>query len=200
MPIYCTGLLLGAGLILAIGAQNVFLLTQSIKKQHHWLIALICSASDVVLIFLGANGLGSLMAQSDVVQQFARLGGAGFLFYIGIRSFLEIKRSKSLVPGEVVQGQLRNVVVMTLSFTFLNPHVYLDTVILLGGIGSQYTASMERLLFAGGAATASVIWFFGLALGGMMLSPLFARPAAWKVLDFCVGVIMCVIGWQLLDT
>ena len=199
MAIYINGFALGLGLIVAIGAQNVFVLTQSIKKKHHWLVAFICSLSDMILIFIGTTGIGTLIAATSATQQAARWGGAFFLFFIGVKAFLNITRSHRLEVSENVETRLRQIIALTLAFTFLNPHVYLDTVLLLGGIGGQYESGFERILFASGAAAASFLWFFGLAWCGSVLAPLFKKTVAWKILDFCVGTTMWTIGWQLVN-
>jgi len=197
MMVFLQGMALGAGLIVAIGAQNAFVLTQSIKKQHHWLIAAICSLSDMFLIVIGTNGVGSLIASNLYIQNAARWGGALFLVIMGWRSFIDATKKNSLKPSAEVYSSRNTIIMLTLSFTFLNPHVYLDTVLFLGGIGGQFAVRGERAMFATGASAASVLWFFGLAWAGVRLAPLFARESAWRFLHCGVGLVMWGIAWKL---
>lgn len=186
----------GAGLIMAIGAQNVFVLSQGIKKQYHWLIALICSISDVVLIFIGAAGVGTLVAGHHALQSGAAWLGAVFLSWYGFRAFLSIFKETSLRPKKGVESNLRTIVLTALALTFLNPHVYIDTVLLLGSIGGQYQAG-GRYLFAMGASVSSIIWFFSLSFGGVLLAPLFQKSISWKILNVFVCLTMWTIAVQL---
>jgi L-lysine exporter family protein LysE/ArgO len=191
------GFLLGGSLIVAIGAQNAFVLRQGLRRRHVFAVAAICAASDAALIAAGVGGLGSLIAAQPSLLVAARVGGALFLFAYGCRSFLRAAR-----PGQLLAGggggddSLAAAVAACLAFTFLNPHVYLDTVVLLGGISAAY-AGLDRVAFAGGAATASVVWFFGLGYGATFAAPIFARPAAWRILDVAIGIVMWTIAASL---
>lgn len=196
MNSFLQGMGIGAGLIMAIGAQNAFVLTQGIRRQHHWLIAFLCSVSDMALIFIGAAGIGGIIVQKPVLQDCAAWIGAMFLLWLGAASFRSAWTAKQLQPGEEATAGVKAVVMTTLALTFLNPHVYLDTLVLLGSIGGQYQ-SFERYTFALGASLSSVLWFFALSLAGALLAPLFRKSLAWRVLDLVVWVTMWLIAWQL---
>jgi L-lysine exporter family protein LysE/ArgO len=197
MNAFLQGIGIGAGLIIAIGAQNAFVLTQGIRKQHHRLIALICSASDMLLIFLGAAGVGAVVAANPVWQKYAAWLGAMFLFWLGLKALLGALTKKKLAVRQEKTLTRQAAILTTLALTFLNPHVYLDTVLLLGGLGGQYPPQ-ERYLFALGASVSSFLWFFSLAIGGTFLAPLFLKSTAWKILDLVVCATMWSISWQLL--
>ncbi|MBM3468829.1 MAG: amino acid transporter [Alphaproteobacteria bacterium] len=189
----------GAGLIIAIGAQNAFVLKQGILKNHVLVTVLICTIIDVILIALGVGGFGRLLTTSPLLLEGARWGGAAFLLYYGFRSFrsilktesLAIKNSKSNPPA------LKETVLTTLALSLLNPHVYLDTVILVGSVGAQYK-SFERPIFALGAIIASICWFFSLGFGARYLKPIFSKPLSWKILDFIIGCTMWLIALSLI--
>lgn len=196
MQVFLQGMGVGAGLIMAIGAQNVFVLSQGIKKQYHWLIALICSMSDVMLIFVGAAGVGTLVAGNLALQKGAAWFGAAFLGWYGFRAFMGIFREESLQQKKRDDSSIRIVVLTALALTFLNPHVYIDTVLLLGSIGGQYPVR-DRYLFAMGASVSSIVWFFSLSFGGALLAPLFKKSISWKILNVFVCVTMWSIAVQL---
>ncbi|MBS0272414.1 MAG: amino acid transporter [Proteobacteria bacterium] len=188
----------GAGLIIAIGAQNAFVLKQGILKNHVFITALTCALIDAFLISVGVGGFGVILTSNALLLTIARWGGAAFLGYYGFRSFQSVFKSESLKldlkPGRL---SLKMSLGTALALSLLNPHVYLDTVILLGSIGAQFP-KVERLFFALGAMLASFIWFFGLGYGAAYLGPLFQKPLAWKILDFCIGCIMWGIALSLL--
>lgn len=194
---YLEGLSLGAGLIIAIGAQNAFVLRQGLRRRHTFVTAALCTLCDVVLISLGVAGLGALIAGRPALLTAATWGGAAFLFFYGLRSFRSALRPGSLEAAvDGADTGLRATVLAVLAFSLLNPHVYLDTVILLGGIGARHPAP-ERPVFVAGACTASLLWFFGLAYGSGLLAPLFRRPSTWRALDGLVGCIMWAIALGL---
>lgn len=197
--VFLQGFGLSAGLIIAIGAQNAFVLRQGLKRRHVFATAFICALCDLTLIVLGVAGFGTLIAESDLLTQIATWGGAAFLFYYGFRSFRSALQPGTLNVETVSQRptRLRETVLATLAISLLNPHVYLDTVVLLGSIGASYPAD-QRLWFALGAAATSMTWFFGLAYGAMWLTPLFQRPLAWRILDVLVGCVMWAIAISLL--
>ena len=199
MIAFLQGMGTGAGLIIAIGAQNAFVLAQGVKKQNNWLVAAICCLCDIVLIFLGAAGVGTLVAQHPLLRDLAGWGGAIFLFFYGLRALRSAVRGGVLEadagPGEPTTRLA--VVAATLAVTLLNPHVYLDTVVLLGGISGQF-ADHSRYLFALGASSASLLWFFSLSLCGALLAPVFKKPLAWRLLDGGVCLTMWVIAVQIL--
>ena len=195
---FLQGMGIGAGLIMAIGAQNAFVLTQGIRRQHHWLIASLCSLSDMLLIFIGAAGIGGIVAENPVLQTGAAWTGAIFLFCLGAKACRGALTAKHLQAGHEVTVGVRTVVLTTLALTFLNPHVYIDTFLLLGSIGGQYQ-SLDRYAFALGASVSSFLWFFTLSIAGTVLAPLFQKSVAWRLLDLLVWITMWGIAWQLVS-
>ena len=189
------GFLLGGGLIIAIGAQNAFVLRQGLKRQFVFIVCLICALSDALLITAGVAGLGTLVRQSQTALTLVTAGGAIFLFVYGIRAFMRALRPEAL-EAEGSAGTLSAAVGASLAFTFLNPHVYLDTVLLLGGLSGRYAGGL-RLAYGIGATLASFVWFFALGYGARLLAPLFAKPRAWQVLDVAIGVVMWWIAGRL---
>lgn len=193
-----SGFLLGASLIIAIGAQNAFILRQGLLRQHVFILSLICAASDALLIAAGVAGLGTLIAQSPQLIMAVTVGGALFLFtYVAI-AFRRAMRPEVLKAAKSGEAKLWPAIAACLAFTFLNPHVYLDTVVLLGGLSAAYEGQ-ARLAYGLGAMTASFVWFFGLGYGARLLEPVFARPAAWRVLDLLIGMVMTAIGLSLVS-
>jgi L-lysine exporter family protein LysE/ArgO len=188
----------GAGLIIAIGAQNAFVLKQGILKNHVFATAFLCSLIDATLISLGVGGFGALLTSNVLLLSLARWGGAAFLIYYGFRSFRAVFKSESLrLDGGRERPDLKMTLITVLALSLLNPHVYLDTVVLLGSIGAQFPVS-ERPFFALGAIFASFLWFFTVGYGARYLAPLFQKPLAWKILDFLIGCIMWAIALSLL--
>jgi L-lysine exporter family protein LysE/ArgO len=194
---YLSGFSLGLSFILAIGAQNAFVLKQGLKKQHVFLVCFICAASDALLISLGVSGFGKIVNEFPSVEAMARYGGAIFLMAYAVKSFVSsIRNTHSLNPsGEVLPESVFKTVAMCLAFTWLNPHVYLDTLVLLGAVSTKYEAT--KVQFGLGAISASFIFFFGLGYGARALIPFFQRPASWKILEFLIGVIMLTIAISL---
>jgi len=190
------GLGTGAGLIIAIGAQNAFVLSQGVRRNHFLTVPLICSLCDTLLIVAGVSGFGTIVASHPALSRGAALGGAIFLFAYGLKAFRSALRSSGLTTGDFVQHSRGRVILATLAVTLLNPHVYIDTVILLGGISGRFSGS-GRYLFGFGAMTASFLWFFALSLGGRLLAPLLSRPLTWKILDSLVGLVMWAISASL---
>jgi len=195
---FIEGLGTGAALIIAIGAQNAFVLKQGILKNHIFPTVLICALIDALLIALGVGGFGMFLTSSTFLLGCARWGGSAFLVYYGFRSFRAVFKTDALnLDTDSSHPDLKASITTILALSLLNPHVYLDTVVLLGSIGSQF-ARQERLLFASGAIVASFLWFFSLGYGARFLAPLFKKPLAWKVLDFAIGVVMWVIAYSLI--
>ena len=194
---FLKGLGTGAGLIIAIGAQNAFVLSQSVRKNHVLTIALICSLCDVLLICIGISGIGALVAKNVKLTTIATTGGAIFLFWYGFRSFLSAWKGGSIETDDNSLNSLKAVVIATLAVTFLNPHIYLDTIVLMGSISSKFPGT-GRYVFGAGAITASFLWFFSLSFGGRALAPYFKEPVAWKVLDTLIGIIMWLIAISLI--
>jgi len=187
----------GSGLIIAIGAQNAFVLSQGVRKNHYIVIPLICAVCDALLILLGVTGMGTLIASSKSLSLIAGIGGAGFLFIYGIRSFRSAIRGGSLSANQKAESSLKAAILTTLAVTLLNPHVYLDTVILLGSISSQFKQP-GHIFFGAGAVMASFVWFFSLSIGGKMLAPLFTKESSWRILDTLVGITMWAIALSVL--
>ena len=186
---------LGFGLIAAIGAQNAYVLTRGILRNHHFAIALVCSLLDVVLILLGIAGMGRLVKVYPSLITVLTVMGAAFLFAYGLFSFRRMLRTESL-RAEHGLVSLRVAVMTVLALSLLNPHVYLDTVILIGSV-SLHELPSNRPIFAAGACLASFVWFFCLALGGQWLQGWFQTPIAWRLLDASVGVIMWTLALML---
>jgi L-lysine exporter family protein LysE/ArgO len=196
---FLQGLGLGFSLIIAIGAQNAFVLRQGLRRQHRLITALICFGCDAILIALGVAGFGNMIEKSPLLLILAKWGGALFLFYYGLRSFRSVLTMQRLQTNdtELTRVTLKSSVAAALGFSLLNPHVYLDTVVLLGSVGTQIPAS-TRHYYALGAMTASMIWFLSLAFGSSLLAPLFQRPIAWKILDVIIGGIMWSLAFSLI--
>ncbi|WJR69627.1 LysE/ArgO family amino acid transporter [Neorhizobium sp. CSC1952] len=192
-----SGLALGASLIVAIGAQNAFILRQGLIRSHVFVLCFICALSDALLIAAGVGGLGTIVSQSPVLISAVTLGGAAFLGTYAAMAFRRAAKPGAMVAGAPEAMGLKAAVLTCLAFTFLNPHVYLDTVVLLGSLSAAFEG-MERVAYGAGAAIASFLWFFGLGYGARFLAPLFARPAAWRVLDVVIGVVMGLLALGLL--
>lgn len=190
------GLGLGLSLIIAIGAQNAFVLRQGLRREHVVAVVIICAVSDAVLIALGVWGLGALIEESDWLLACVRIAGAAFLTWYGVRSALRAVRPNTLnADAGGTPVPIRTAVLTALALTWLNPHVYLDTVILLGSIGATY--GERQWWFAMGAALGSVAWFTALGFGSRMLRPVFAKPVAWRTLDGLIAVVMIGIAASL---
>ncbi|WP_193368528.1 LysE/ArgO family amino acid transporter [Pelagibius marinus] len=189
---------LGAGLIIAIGAQNAYVLRQGLRRQHVFAVAGLCFLIDCALIAVGAGGFASLLHAFPNLPRIAAWGGAIFLAGYSLRAFAAALHPGSLKAEGAAPGGagLRAALVTALALSLLNPHVYLDTVVLLGGLAAQYPGK-ERLAFALGAMAASGLWFYGLGYGARQLAPLFARPAAWRLLDGFVGCVMAALAVSL---
>jgi L-lysine exporter family protein LysE/ArgO len=191
------GLGLGAGLIIAIGAQNAYVLRQGLRRQHVFAVAGLCFLIDCLLIALGAGGFASLLRAVPNLPDLAAWGGAVFLAAYSLRAFAAALRPQALeADGAAGGGSLKAALATALALSLLNPHVYLDTVILLGGVAARYPGA-ERLAFALGAMLASGLWFYGLGYGARRLAPFFASPRAWRLLDAFVGCVMAAIAASL---
>jgi L-lysine exporter family protein LysE/ArgO len=190
------GFFTGLSLIVAIGAQNAFLLRLGLTKVHILPAVVICAVSDAALIALGISGLGAVVRGVPVALVIMKWVGVAYLLWFAVRSFRSAAHPDVLKPDDRAVPTLRAVVLMTLGFTFLNPHVYLDTVLLVGSIGNQYRP--DQWWFALGAACASCVWFFGLGLGAKKAAPLMARPLTWRILDITIGIVMTAIALRLI--
>lgn len=193
---FARGFGLGLSLIAAIGAQNAYVLTRGILRNHHWAVALVCSVIDALLILAGMVGMGGLVRAWPGAIDVLTLFGALFLFAYGLLSFRRLWRRDHLEAG-ASRVSLRMAVTTVLALSLLNPHVYLDTVVLIGSIGVQEQAP-ARPFFTAGAILASLVWFFCLALGGQAMQRWFQSVRAWQALDLFVGVVMWSLAFSLL--
>ena len=193
---YLNGLLVAFGLIMAIGTQNAFVLAQSLRREHHLPVAAFCVICDALLVAAGVFGLATILAQSPILLGVARWGGALFVLWYGTQA---LRRAFSASSLEQSAGQtarsLRAVMLSALAVTLLNPHVYLDTVLLIGSLGAQQSVPGAYVV---GAASASLLWFFTLALGAAWLAPWLARPGTWRLLDLLVAAMMYAVAVQLI--
>lgn len=193
---FLPGFLLSLSLILAIGAQNAFVLRQGLQRSHVFWVCLTCALCDAILIAAGVAGFGALAQAVPVFEAVMRYGGAAFLFWYGARNFRAAWRGGSaILEHGTAPSSLRQTILTVLALTWLNPHVYLDTVVLLGSVSAQYDS---KLAFGAGAVLASFVFFFALGYGARLLAPLFANPRAWQVLDGIVGLTMWAIAAKLI--
>jgi L-lysine exporter family protein LysE/ArgO len=192
---FAMGFALGLSLIVAIGAQNAFILRQGILRQHVFVLCLICAVSDAVLIAIGVAGVGAIISNSPNLLMAIRLGGAAFLLWY---AFVAIRRAiypEGLEANAEAGADLKTAIGTCLAFTFLNPHVYVDTVLLVGA--SAPHEGNARSAYALGAMLASFVWFFALGFGARLLEPIFKNPRAWQILDTMIAVIMLLIAFGL---
>ncbi|EGH21188.1 MULTISPECIES: LysE/ArgO family amino acid transporter [Pseudomonas syringae group genomosp. 2] len=193
---YLNGLLIAAGLIMAIGTQNAFVLAQGLRREHHVPVALLCIVCDAILVAAGVFGLANVLAQNPTLLAVARWGGVIFLSWYGLQALRRACSRQSLEHSTAVgKRSLRTVLLSALAVTLLNPHVYLDTVLLIGSLGAQQDVPGA---YVGGAASASLLWFSSLALGAAWLAPWLARPATWRMLDVMIAVMMFSVAFQLI--
>lgn len=186
-------------LVVAIGAQNAFVLRQSLQRSHVGAMVLTCTGSDLLLISAGVLGLSGLIAHTPWLSTVLALAGAAFLTVYGVQALRRSRTPSAMPVGGDARSPLglRQTLLRLAAFTYLNPHVYLDTV-LLGALGAQQPAPSARAAFVLGAVSASALWFTSLGYGSRLLAPVFARPKAWQTLDVLVGVTMLVLASQLL--
>lgn len=192
---YSNGLLVAAGLIIAIGAQNAFVLAQSLRREHHLTVAALCVLCDALLMTAGVFGLASALTQSPQLLAIARWSGIAFLLWYAAQALRRACSRQSL--AEQVQGVPRSrraVLLAALAVTLLNPHVYLDTVLLIGSLGAQQAVPGAYAL---GAASASLLWFATIALGAARLAPWLARPRTWQLIELGVAAMMLGVAVQL---
>lgn len=190
------GFFTGLSLIVAIGAQNAFVLQQGIRRRHVLPVVLICGLTDAMLQLLGIAGIGIVIERAPVLLEIVRWGGVLFLIWYAIGAVRRALRPKALLAGESDAGSLRRTLLTCLALTYLNPHVYLDTMVLLGSIGNAQ-GDPERWWFAAGGAAASIIWFAALGFGARSLTRFFATPRSWQILDWCIAVVMLLIALRL---
>ena len=196
---FLQGFVVGAGLIIAIGPQNAFVLSQGLKKEHVLLTATICALTDALLIGTGVIGLGSIFGLHPLLTEIARWFGAIFLVGYGLFSLKSAFDPKVLKTENLNQKPIKTkrIVLTLLALGLLNPHAYLDTVVLIGSIAAQHPDN-SRYLFGFGAISASVFWFFSIAYGARLLTPLFKKVLAWRILDILIGIIMLSVATSLI--
>lgn len=192
---YLTGLLVCGGIIVAIGAQNAYVLSQAIRREHHWWAAGLCMTSDVLLFTLGMFGVTAALMAVPQALEVLRWLGVVFLGWLAVQAFVRAGRGRAVLEtGEDTRRSLKGVLLTTLAVTLLNPQVYLDTLLLIPAVGAQQASAPG---FVAGASSASVLWFGGLAWFGSSLAPVLSRPGAWRVIDGMIGLMMLAIALQL---
>ena len=195
MTDYLAGLGLGFSLILAIGSQNAFVLKQGLLRSHVFAICLFCAVSDAILISAGVAGFGAVTAKFPQLVMVAKYAGAMFLLMYGLKSlYASVTVSHAMTTSDVHIRSLKKVLLLCFAFTWLNPHVYLDTLVLVGMVS---TGATNKAIFALGAVSASFIFFFSLGYGARLLSPIFAKPKAWNILDALVGILLVGLAVNL---
>ncbi|ALR92448.1 LysE/ArgO family amino acid transporter [Vibrio sp. Vb5031] len=189
---------LGASMIIPIGAQNAYVLNQGIKRNHHLTTATICSVLDMIFISLGIFGGGAILSQNEILLTSVTLGGIAFLIFYGLLSLKSAFKpeSESESKGEIVARGRRTVILGALAVTVLNPHLYLDTVVILGSIGGQFEGH-ERIAFALGTIMASFVWFYTLSIGAAKLGPTLSKPKVKKTIDIAIAMMMFTIAYIL---
>ncbi|WP_262927277.1 LysE/ArgO family amino acid transporter [Phytohalomonas tamaricis] len=200
MEIAAKGFFTATSLIVAIGSQNAYVLKQGLLKRHIGLICMLCFFCDAVLMTLGIFGVGRIFAQSPELTRLITLAGAGFLFVYGALSFRAAWQGEQSLETETNDGvakTLTSSILATLAVTLLNPHVYLDTVVIVGSLAVTLD-HVEKWLFITGALLGSFLWFFGLGYGARLLRPLFATPFTWRILNTFIGIVMWGIALSLL--
>ena len=190
------GFLAGLSLIVAIGAQNAFVLRQGIRREHVAIVVTVCALADAVLVTVGVAGVGAAITARPAALTAARYGGAAFLLAYAVAALARARRPERLVPAAGPPATRTGVLLASLGFTFLNPHVYLDTVVLLGSLAGQH-GDPGRWAFGAGAVAASLTWFVALGYGARRLRPFFARPRSWQVLDYAVAGVVTALAVSL---
>jgi L-lysine exporter family protein LysE/ArgO len=197
LSVTVTGLVSGLSLIVAIGAQNAFVLRQGLLGKHVFAVCLACSLSDAAPIALGLTSFRQIAVAAPWFVPAMRYGGAAFLIWYGAHNlYSALRSSEALAPGDARASSLAQTLAMGLALTWLNPHVYLDTVMLLGAISTRFPG--EETSFAAGAMTGSFPFFFALGYGAKWLRPIFASPASWRVLESLVALTMWTIAFKLI--
>ena len=195
---YTSGFLLGLSLIIAIGSQNAFVLKQGLRREHVFMVCLFCAVSDALLISAGVAGFGSVTARFPQVVTIAKIAGVIFLLGYGLQSlYASMRISHALDTEGAAVTSLKKAILLCIGFTWLNPHVYLDTLVLVGMVS---TGADNKLLFGLGAVSASFCFFFALGYGARLLKPLFVKPKAWNILDGLVGLLMLYLAWHLYNS
>jgi L-lysine exporter family protein LysE/ArgO len=192
---YVTGHLAGLSLIIAIGAQNAYVIRQGLTKKYVLLVVLVCAISDVILIVAGVAGLGAIINAQPVALEVIRWAGVAYLLWFAFKSIRAALGTNKLDATGTQSASLKTTVLTVLAMTWLNPHVYLDTVIFLGAVANQFT--QDRWWFAAGASTGSILWFFSLGFGAVAASRFMSKPLFWKILDSLIAAVMATLAITL---
>lgn len=195
--LYLQGFLLQASLILALGAQNIFVLNSGLRKQRHLLVAFVCSLCDTTLIFVGVLGVATFFVQYPILKISLGVIGVAFLFLYGLMKLKEAKNGVELSRSSNQVTTITQTIITSLGFSLLNPHVYLDTVVLIGGYSSQFSLFVERFYFGAGASSFSVIWFFGLAFLASFGNQLLNSSRAMRIVSLVSGLILLFLAIKL---
>ena len=195
MIAFSSGILSGLALIIAIGAQNAFVIRQGLQRQHVLTVVLFCAISDALLIAAGTAGLGKVIESAPEVLEIVRWFGVTYLIFFGLKSWRSAFRHNTLTLEKGNLVSRKRTILTVLGLTFLNPHVYLDTVIFLGSIANQFPA--DKWFFSAGAMTASFLWFFFIGFGSKMAARFMVKVIFWKVLDLAVAIIMFTLATYL---
>ncbi len=199
LSVFLKGFMVSFSLIVAIGAQNAYILKLGLLKQHVAIAVLLCIIFDTLLITVGVLGLGYVIQDNQFFINFIAIFGILFLCTYGFISFKKAFKNESLqIEDETKTKSVKKVISILIAFTFLNPHVYLDTILLIGGIGANIEQNLQ-IYFIMGASLASATWFILLGFGARFLIPLFKKPITWKVLDIMIGLVMLLIAFTLID-
>lgn len=198
MDIVLAGFFAGLALIVAIGAQNAYVLRQGLARNHVGLVVFVCAVADALLILAGVAGFGEVVRAVPIVLEIFRWVGVVYLLWFAAKSFVSATKTNVLLPSEEEPKSRGAVLATVLAFTFLNPHVYLDTVLFLGSLGNQYGDG--RWLFAAGAMTGSVVWFSTIGFGARAAAGLMSKPIFWRILDTIIGLVMVTIALMLVTT
>jgi L-lysine exporter family protein LysE/ArgO len=197
LGIFLQGFLLQASLILALGAQNIFVLNSGLRRNRHLLVALVCSLCDTLLVFVGVLGVATIFVQFPLLKIALGLVGVGFLLFYGLLKLKEAQRGSVISLDSTQAASAKQAILTSLGFSLLNPHVYLDTVVLVGGYSAKFPLLSERFYFGSGASIFSTIWFFGLALLASWSSRLLKSPKAMRVVSLVSGLILIVLAVKL---
>ena len=195
-----TGFLTSFALILAIGAQNAFVLKQGIMRSHVFWVCLTCAASDALLITAGVAGFGVIVTQFPSLPRIMSLGGAAFLIFYGLTRFIATYKGSDQMALSSKPATLRNTLMICLALTWLNPHVYLDTLGLIGAVSTQFTNVAQKVAFGIGAVVASFVFFFVLGYGARYLAPIMQTTRTWQILDVLIGLLMWYLAFGLLTS
>ena len=197
LEIFLQGFLLQASLILALGAQNIFVLNSGLRKTRHLLVALVSSVCDTFLVFIGVLGVATVFVQVPLLKIIIGIAGVGFLLFYGVMKLKEAKSGMTVSLDFTPVTSAKQVLLTSLGFSLLNPHVYLDTVVLVGGYSAKFNLMSERLAFGSGASVFSTLWFFGLSILASMGSKLLNNANAMRLVSLISGVILVSLGVKL---